>query len=140
MKHSISSIPRIVCLVGAFFDGLVTIPMLSPTIAARLFLISDFEPGPDYRYAMYIAASLMVGWTCLLIWTAFQPIERRWVLLLTGIPAIVGLIAAGIYAVSTKLIPLNAMIPTIAIQMVLLILFVMSYCIARKANKDNQSQ
>ena len=30
--------------------------------------IDDFRPGVEYRYAMSIGASLMLGWTALLVW------------------------------------------------------------------------
>jgi hypothetical protein len=99
------------CAVGAVFDALVLIPMLFPRIGGLVFGILDFKPGSDYRYAMYTAASLMLGWGGLLLWTFVNPIERRGVLLLTGVPVIAGLMAAGIFAVAENLIRLTAMVP-----------------------------
>lgn len=40
---------------------------------------------------MGIGASLMAGWTLLLVWTACDPIERRAVLLFTAFPVLAGL-------------------------------------------------
>ncbi len=104
-------LPSTMCAVGAVFDALVIIPMLFPRIAVLVFGIRDFNPGSDYRYAICAAASLMLGWSGLLLWTFLNPIERRGVLLLTGIPGIAGLMAAGIYAVAENLIRLTAMVP-----------------------------
>ena len=39
--------------------------------------LKNFAPGADYRYAMGMGASLMLGWTALLIWADRKPIERR---------------------------------------------------------------
>lgn len=126
-------LPRTICAVGAVFDSLTVIPMLFPRIGGLVFGIREFTPGSDYRYAMYTAASLMLGWSGLLIWTFVNPIERRGVLLLTGVPVIVGLMAAGIYAVTANFIRLTWMLPTLIIQAVLLCLFLVSYHIARAA-------
>ena len=71
---------------GAVFDALVLVPMLSPDVARTAFGMRNFNPGNEYRYAMYIAASLMFGWVGLLIWADRRPLERRGVLLLTIVP------------------------------------------------------
>ena len=58
---------RVSYWVGAVFDALVIIPMLSPQVAGVVFGIPNFNPRNDYGYAMGIAASLMLGWVSLLI-------------------------------------------------------------------------
>jgi len=128
-----SRLPRTMCAVGAVFDALIIIPMLFPRIDGLIFGIRDFNPGSDYRYAMYTTASLMLGWSGLLLWTFVNPIERRGVLLLTGVPVIAGLMAAGIYAVTANFIQLTWMLPIFTIQAGLLGLFLASYHIARAA-------
>ncbi len=45
-------------------------PMLIPSVGAKLFGLRRYSRGADYRYAMNLAASLMLGWTLLLLWTA----------------------------------------------------------------------
>lgn len=90
---------------GAVFDGLVLFPMLSPEIGGKIFGIPNFNRGMDYRYAMLIGASLMAGWTSLLIWAAMKPIERKAVFILTVFPVLIGLIISGIYAVDSTLVP-----------------------------------
>jgi len=76
--------------VGAIADGLAVIPMLFPDMGGFLFGISNFNPGIEYRYAMGVGASLMLGWAFLLIWADRQPAERKGVLLLTVFPVLFG--------------------------------------------------
>ena len=83
--------------------------------------------GNDYRYAMMIGASLMLGWTVLLIWADRKPVERKGVILITVLPVIVGMTLAGIFAVGSGLIKIDKMIPTWVIQTILLVLFLYSY-------------
>ena len=119
---------------GAVFDALVLVPMLSPDVARTAFGMRNFNPGNEYRYAMYIAASLMFGWVGLLIWADRRPLERRGVLLLTIVPVLFGLVASGFYAVSSGLIPIGNMLPTWIVQGVLILLYGFSYLNASKAN------
>lgn len=66
--------------------------------------IRAFTPAPDFRDAAAIGAALMAGWTALLVWGVLRPVERRGVLLLAAFPVVLGLIAAGIYAVAGGLV------------------------------------
>ena len=118
---------RISYWLGAVLDGLMVIPMLCPRIGGIMFGIDNFNPGNDYKYAMMVSASLMLGWTVLLIWADRKPIERKGVIMITVIPVVVGLILAGTFAVYCGLIKIEKMIPTWIIQLTLLILFCYSY-------------
>ncbi len=123
---------RVSYWVGAIFDALLLIPMLSTKVASDAFGIQNFTPGSDYRYAIYIAASLMAGWISLLIWADRKPVERRGVLLLTVIPVLTGLIFSGVHAVTSNLIPIDKMLPTWITQGILVLLFGFSYLNANK--------
>ena len=123
---------RISYWVGAIFDALVIIPMLSPQVASVAFGIPNSNPGNDYGYAMSIAAALMLGWVFLLIWADRKPIERRGVLLLTIFPVVTGLIISGVYAVTSTLISVDKMLPTWIMQGGLVLLFGFSYLNANK--------
>lgn len=67
---------RISYWTGAIFDAIIRIPMLSATVGGVMMGITDFNPGPDYKYAMAIGASLMGGWVFLLLWADREPMER----------------------------------------------------------------
>jgi hypothetical protein len=120
---------------GAVLDGLMVVPMLCPKIGGIMFGIDNFNPGNDYKYAMIVGASLMLGWTVLLIWADRKPVERKGVIMITVIPVVVGLILAGTFAVYCGLIKIEKMIPTWIIQSTLLILFCYSYYVNSAENK-----
>ncbi len=121
---------RVCYWFGAVFDGLMIVPMLMPSVAASMFGLEAFDPGVDYRYAQMIGASLMLGWTTLLIWADRKPVERRAVLLLTAFPVVAGLAAAGVYAVAAGLITAGNMAPTWVMQAVVLATFTYAYITA----------
>lgn len=120
------SLARAACVIGGVVDGVLLAPMLVPGIGARLFRLPHFAPGPDYRYAMNVAASLMLGWTLLLFWSARRPGERATVLLLTVV-VICCLTVAGIAAVVSGFVPFASMLPVLVIQLGLAGLFLTAY-------------
>lgn len=117
---------------GAVFDALTLIPMLNSKIGARVFGLTDFVPSREYRYAMALAATLMLGWTILLLWADRKPLERRGILPLT-IVVVIGLAAAGAYAVVQGLVPFARMLPTWIWQAVICSFFLGAYIQAGKA-------
>ena len=128
---------RVCYWIGAVADAVSAIIMLLPTAGGSMYGIADFNPGYEYRYAMGLGASLMIGWTFLLIWADRKPVERRGVLLLTVFPVLFGLIISGIYAVATGLISVDKMVPTWIFQGLITGLFLFSYVHTRglKPNK-----
>jgi hypothetical protein len=119
---------------GAIADGATIVPLLVPSVAAAMLGIDACHPGPDYRYAT------MAGWTTLLVWGALRPVERRDVLLLTVLPVMVGLVAAGAYAVSTGFVSLPHMAPTFVFQVVGIAIFLTAYAIAPSCASSQSSQ
>ena len=111
---------RIAFTAGAVTDALAIVPMIIPPLARLMWGIDDSSGA--YQLAMGYAASLMLGWTVLLVWAYRQPVERRFVAAIT-IVVICGLILAEIVAVLLGTIPWLRMAPTWCIQIVLLILF-----------------
>lgn len=111
---------------GAVADALAAVAMLVPEVGAAVYGMDGFEPGAEYRYAMRLGGSLMMGWTLLLLWADRKPLERRGVLLITVV-VIVGLASAGAYAVGAGLVARSMMVPTWVLQTGLSVLFVYSY-------------
>jgi hypothetical protein len=124
---------RISYWVGAIVDGFMVIPMLSPRVGGALFGIEDFDPGDEYRYAMMIGASLMLGWTVLLIWADREPLERKGILLITVFPVIIGLALAGAFAAKVGMIGVERVTPIWILQAILIVLFSYSYYSATRA-------
>ena len=115
---------RIAFVLGAVTDALAVIPMLSPSMANLLWGFSG-DGGP-YRFAMGYGASLMLGWTGLLVWASRRPLERAFVAALT-VFVIYGLALTEVVAVAGGHLAAWRMIPTCAIQATLLALFVRAY-------------
>ncbi len=115
---------RCAFLLGAITDGLALIPMLVPDMAAVLWGFSDLTGS--YRFAMGYGASLMLGWTVLLVWAYQRPLERRFVAALTVL-VIYGLVATEVFAVVSGAMPAWRMVPTWCLQTALLALFATAY-------------
>jgi predicted neutral ceramidase superfamily lipid hydrolase len=111
-------------LLGAITDALALIPMLIPSMASLLWGFTDAS-GP-YQFAMGYGASLMLGWTMLLLWAYQRPIERSFVAVLT-VFVIYGLVLTEMVAVVSGHLEAWRMIPTWCLQGALLFLFVSAY-------------
>ncbi|RXH24599.1 hypothetical protein XH99_28215 [Bradyrhizobium nanningense] len=118
---------RVSYWIGAVTDALAAIAMLFPSLGSMVYGLSNFTPGADYRYAMGSAASLMLGWTALLVWADRAPLERRFVLVLTVFPVIAGLAASEIAAIRAEFLPFASVVPTFVLQLALSALFLGSY-------------
>ncbi|MBI1758660.1 MAG: hypothetical protein HYR62_05475 [Actinobacteria bacterium] len=116
---------------GAVVDGAMVVPLLFPTVASAMLGLDRSTLGPEYRYAAYLAAALMTGWTALLVWGVNEPVARRTVLLLTVLPSVAGLIAACAYAVTSGLVRAGYMVPVFVVQVVICTLFLGAYHQAR---------
>jgi hypothetical protein len=115
---------RTAFLVGAITDAAAVLPMLAPPLAR--FLWGFDAASGDYRFAMGYAASLMAGWTGLLVWAYQRPLERKIVAALT-VFVVYGLIATEIVAVATGALAAWRMVPTWCLQAALLALFISAY-------------
>ena len=111
-------------MAGAITDALALVPMLIPEMARILWGFDD--PTGSYRFAMGYGASLMLGWTVLLIWAYRRPLERRFVSAMTVV-VIYGLVFTEVLAVRSGAIELSRMVPTFVLQAGLLALFVSAY-------------
>jgi hypothetical protein len=109
--ETVTQLARIAFLLGAVTDGLAILPMLSRRVGAALFGGDSSRSSHEYRYAMGVGASLMAGWTLLLLWGAASPLERRAVLVLTVCPVITGIVAATVLAVRGGVIRLSRAVP-----------------------------
>ena len=122
---------RVSYWAGAILDLLAAASMLSPTLFAATNRLSDFHPTIEYRYAMGMGASLMLGWTVLLLWADRKPLERKGVLLITLVPVVVGLVANEVVGVHAGFLPLAATVPVWIAQTLIFGLFISSYLRAR---------
>lgn len=99
MKNKIFLL-RIAFWLGAVTDLLAAKIMLFPQIRQAVFGSRDFVESIAFKYALGLAASLMLGWTALLIWGSLKPMERRGILLLTIFPVLTGIVLAQSFAIN----------------------------------------
>jgi len=118
---------RISYWVGAVVDALAAAQMLCVPLFEFGMRPSRFEPGDDYHYAMGMGASLMIGWTALLVWADRKPLERKGVLPLTVLPVVAGLAVNQGRAVAAGFLPLAAVLPIWGLQAALAALFLGTY-------------
>jgi hypothetical protein len=95
----------------ALFELIALAPMVSPTLFGLVMGIRDFAPGPEYTYAMSVAAVFTLAWVLLLIWADRRPLERSGILLLTIVP-VAGNVLCGIYAASSGFIATTTLAPS----------------------------
>jgi hypothetical protein len=129
-KETATLLIQIAFLVGAITDGLAIIPMLSSRVGVALFGGGSSLNSAKHRYGMGIAASLMAGWTLLLLWGAADPIERRDILLLTVFPVITGIIIATVLAVRNRILLFSRMIPLCIHLGIVCLLYILSYILS----------
>lgn len=130
---------RVSYWTGAIVDALAAIQILVPSIFAATNKLSDFNPGGDFGFAAGMAASLMLGWTCLLLWADRKPVERKGVLPITVFPVILGLVANELRAVGSQFLSFEMVTPIWVLQAGLVILFMFSYLNARKTESQRRA-
>ena len=126
MQHQLL---RAAFLVGAVTDGLAVLPFLSPPLARMVWGMAG--AGGAYRLAAGYGASLMLGWTFLLVWAYRKPLERRFVAALT-IVVILGLVVTEILGLLAGSLSRPLMAPVLCLQAGLLVLFAAGYLQSRK--------
>jgi hypothetical protein len=117
-------------IFGIIVDGAAVFPMVIPRVAKAFWGFEEFTGV--YYFAMGMGASLMLGWTLLLIWAYQKPLERRGVLLLTGV-VVLGIITAQIALISLGYLPVGRFVVSFVLQAVALILFWGGYIVSGRA-------
>lgn len=121
---------RASCWIGAITDVGAAIQMLFPDIFIFAYRPRAFAPSLELGYAMGMGASLMLGWTVLLLWAAQRPIERRGILVITVVPVIAGLAINEMVGIANGLLPVGPLVPVFFLQGGLTGLFLFSYVLA----------
>jgi hypothetical protein len=129
MKISRENSLKTAFMAGAITDAGALVPMLFPAVAKFMWGIGGFS-GP-YFFATGYGASLMLGWTILLLWAYQKPAERDFVSVMTII-VVLGLMMTEIVSIYYGYIPLKGMIPVFCLQTALIIFFGTAYFKGRK--------
>jgi hypothetical protein len=121
---------KVACWIGIIGDFLTCIPLLFPKIAEKMYGLESIAVTGEYLYVTRIAAALMLGWTFLLFWVVLKPLERKGVLLLTLVPVMCGIVIAGIFAVTSGMVPVSNMVPIWIFNGIIVIVFALAYYFA----------
>jgi hypothetical protein len=99
-------------------------------------LMLPYSPGVIFRSEMESVASLMIGWTALLIWADRKPVQRRFVLLLTIMIMALGRIidAAAIF---TGKVSLDGVLSKGLLMVLGLSFFILVYLLSAKLTETN---
>lgn len=127
---------RICFYIGATIDFVATLPLLFPGIAEMLFGLNKLDLSDEFLYVSRVGASLMLGWTFLLVWGSLKPIERRAILILTVFPVICGLALSSIAAVTSGFIHSKFMVPLWIVYAILIPSYVFAYGVAKKQSHE----
>lgn len=114
-------------IAGAIADGLAGVAMLIPSRMDET----------EFRYPMGLGASLMFGWTVLLLWGYRRPMERKGILLITIFPVITGLLATTVWGFASGALTLQRTIPPCTLCTALIALFGFSYLKARSVDTES---
>jgi hypothetical protein len=77
--------------LGIVADALWSVALLYPPVFGLLTGDPEFDPNIQVRLIMGMGGALMAGWTILLIWALLEPIQRRFVILITAYPVVLGM-------------------------------------------------
>ena len=117
--------------IGAIADLIVGIAMVYPKFLALALRLEETPLAIETRCALGIGASLMFGWTALLLWADRKPLERKGVLVLT-VAVILGLAFTILYGFLGGYIPLASAVSVWVFQTFLTVLFLSAYSLSIK--------
>ncbi|NJD54242.1 MAG: hypothetical protein FIB07_15420 [Candidatus Methanoperedens sp.] len=122
---------------GAAADLIASLPLIFPEIAKFMFGLASLNADNGYLYVSRIGASLMLGWTLLLVWGSFKPIERKGILLLTVFPVLTGLLVSSILVLNSGFIETEFMLPLWIFYAIIIPLYIYAYILAGKIETWN---
>lgn len=114
---------KLSCWIGAVVDAVAALMLLIPELDARITGTAITNSALTYSVPTVTAAALMWGWTVLLAWAAFKPLERHGVLAITIFPVLTSLLGYRLFGLLTAQIDPARNIPILALQIGLMVLF-----------------
>ena len=122
---------RLTYWAGAIVDALAAVQLLLP-VGTRLLGFEGLRPPGAAGQPAVVAAVLMLGFSVLLIWAHLRTRERRAVLSVT-LGVVVALTAGNVAFGASGTMAWSALLPSLAVQCVLIVMFSASVVFARAA-------
>ncbi len=110
---------KLTCWIGAVVDAVAALMLMFPALDRWM---TGAENPAVYSVPTATAAALMWGWTILLVWAAFKPLERHGVLAITVFPVLSGLMGYRVYGLLTAQVDPVRNIPILILQIALIVL------------------
>ena len=124
--------------LGIVADAAWAVGLLCPPVYRILISSPGFHPDLPVRLTMGIGGVLMAGWTLLLAWGVRNPVERRFIILLTAVPVVLGMgVISLIGYVSGNSNGLWIVIKTAVLFITMITSYVLATRIARAAQLKN---
>ena len=126
---------KIIYIIGIVADGFWTVILAFPEIFRIVTNNPDMNINTPIHSVFLIAASLMLGWTILLYLGYRKPVERRFILILTACPVVLGIFITSLIS----FIAGNTISGIFAGKtLVILILYTVAFFKAKKISKTGQ--
>lgn len=114
---------KLSCWVGVVVDAVAALMLMIPALDRWM---TGADNPAVYSVPTATAAALMWGWTVLLAWAAFKPLERHGVLTITLFPVLTGLTGYRLYGLITAQVDMAHNLPILIFQFALIALLAFS--------------
>lgn len=120
-------------LIGAIADAVVAINwfLIAKGAAIPNMMCGLLGAGEEYRFAMYISALFMAGWSAILAWGWFRPFERKGLLLITAVLLLVSIVLE--VAFYRSILGGSGFIFGLSVRVALIVKFSVSYFYSRNS-------
>lgn len=123
---------KVVYLLGVIVDGIWAVILAFPSLYKVITNNPSLELSLQFKVILIITSSLMFGWTLLLFWAYKEPIERRFILIITAFPVVFGIfIGTLISYLNGSSIAIIFVVKTLLILILLIIAYIKSEIIFR---------
>jgi hypothetical protein len=116
-------------------DALAFVQMAFPQIGLKM-IGGKVAMTDEYVFTINLAAGFMLAWTLLLLWADRKPMERKMIVPLVMI-IIVWNISTLIFAVRVNLVPMETLLPQMALASLLLIYY--AFCMMIACISENRA-
>ncbi len=130
---------KLSCWIGAVVDAVAALMLMIPELDARITGTALTNSALTYSVPTATAAALMWGWTVLLAWAAFKPLERHGVLVITIFPVLTGLMGYRLYGLISAQVDPARNIPILILQFGLMAIFSFSLWIYHHSETQESS-
>lgn len=121
--------------LGAVLDAWIGLQFVFPTRFGALLGMSEAPSNIETRFALWLGAGLTFGWTVLLIWGSLHPVENRFILILTVVPVMLGLVLTNLAGYLNGYVSQRSAISYWFIEGVVILVYISAYIVASRMSE-----